>query len=161
MLVVEVSSAGHADFTWRLTESCAGDIARADFRFLPGAAVMEPREGESYFAPSGNSYAVDIVGAPHPGVGFVAQARGAAGNAEVFRFRVDSSGLTNDTVLWNIATAGSDRGRLDMRLSLCYDVGIGQNAAKVTAPGASRPVVWLVALSALCLGIAVRRWRRI
>src|SRR5262249_20773327 len=74
---------GSAIFTWRLQNNCQQPLARVDFRFVPGAAgmVTAPAEGTTYSAPAANSYDVDQVGGPHPGIGFVPQGTGFSGGS--------------------------------------------------------------------------------
>jgi hypothetical protein len=116
-------------------------MASAEFRFIPAAALVSPADGSTYTSPGGHTYTVTHLAGTHSGFLFTPSDADpiAAGESDLFTFRVLRATLQDDTVLWNNAVSNlGTEGRIDLRLSLCVQllVPTALGAEACYSPGA-------------------------
>jgi CSLREA domain-containing protein/MYXO-CTERM domain-containing protein len=161
LLDADFSVQDQARFLWRLRNNCAEPLERASFRFVPGVTVLES-DGGTYTS-AAHEYGIELAGGTHAGIDFVPSDGDpvAGGESDLFAFRLASSGLTAETVLWNAAEAGAaEAGRIDMRASLCF--ALPQDGAARPAPqpiGTAPSPAAVLALLALAAAALLRRRR--
>jgi CSLREA domain-containing protein len=147
---------------WRLRSDCPDPLSRASFRFVPGVTVLETAGGT--YTSAAHEYGIELAGDTHAGIDFVPSDGDpiAGGESDLFAFRLASSGLTADTVLWNAAEAGAaEQGRIDMRSSLCFAVPLSSIGAAELVAAESASARLALVLAALLVAAALSRRRRV